>query len=238
MRDTLPAALKLMFGHEGGYSNRASDAGGPTKFGITHRTLAAHRGVKSVTAAQVKALTLAEAEAIYRKSYWTQSGGDALPVGLDYAAFDFGVNSGPSRAVKVLQGVVGVAQDGKIGPATLAAVGRYPGGVVKLIRDYCAARMAYLRGLTSPKTGFPVNGRGWTIRVTGVDPEGEYASQPGVVGHAVQMAMEARPARPAPKPVPVIDTLPPQPARSGPPTMTLIALVVFVALAAVFILKG
>lgn len=44
--------------------------------------------------------------------------------------------------------------------------------------------------------------------------------------------------RPAPKPVPVLDTLPPQPARSGPPTMTLIALVVFVALLVVFILKG
>ena len=238
MRDTLPAALKLMFGHEGGYSNRPGDAGGPTKFGVTHKTLAAHRGVKSVTAAQVKAMTLAEAEAIYRKSYWTQSGGDVLPVGLDYAAFDFGVNSGPSRAVKVLQGVVGVAQDGKIGPATLAAVGRYPGGVVKLIRDYCAARMDYLRGLTNPKTGFPVNGRGWTIRVTGVDPKGEYASQPGVVGHAVQMAMEAQPARPAPKPVPVVDTIPAT-APSSPPTLTLIALVVFVALVAVAIItKG
>lgn len=212
MRDTLPAALKLMFGHEGGYSNRASDAGGPTKYGITHRTLAAHRGVKAVTAAQVKAMTLAEAEAIYRKSYWTQSGGDVLPVGLDYAAFDFGVNSGPSRAVKVLQGVVGVAQDGKIGPATLAAVGRYPGGVVKLIRDYCAARMDYLRGLRDPKKGFPANGRGWTIRVTGVDPKGEYASQPGVVGHAVQMAMEAQPARPTPKP-----TAPPAPVAPAEP---------------------
>ena len=238
MRDTLPAALELMFGHEGGYSNRASDAGGPTKYGITHTTLAAHRGVKSVTAAQVKAMTLAEAEAIYRKSYWTQSGGDVLPVGLDYAAFDFGVNSGPSRAVKVLQGVIGVSQDGKIGPATLAAVGRYPGGVVKLIRDYCAARMTYLRGLTSPKTGFPVNGRGWTIRVTGIDPKGEYAPQPGVVGHAVQMAMEAQPASPTPKPVPVIDTIP-STASSSPPTLTLIALVVFVALLAVAIItKG
>ena len=238
MRETLPAALKLMFGHEGGYSNRASDAGGPTKFGITHKTLAAHRGVKSVTAAQVKAMTLDEAEAIYRKSYWTQSGGDVLPVGLDYAAFDFGVNSGPSRAVKVLQGVVGAAQDGKIGPATLAAVDRYPGGVVKLIRDYCAARMTYLRGLTSPKNGFPVNGRGWTIRVTGVDPKGEYASQPGVVGHAVQMAMEAQPARPTTKPVPVVDTTPAT-ASSSPPTLTLIALVVFVALLFVAIItKG
>ena len=237
MRDTLPAALKLMFGHEGGYSNRAGDAGGPTKFGITHKTLAAHRGVKSVTAAQVKAMTLDEAEAIYRKSYWTQSGGDVLPVGLDYAAFDFGVNSGPSRAVKVLQGVVGVAADGKIGPATLAAVGRYPDGVVKLIRDYCGARMTYLRGLTNPKNGFPVNGRGWTIRVTGVDPKGEYASQPGVVGHAVQMAMEAKPARPTPKPVPVLDTLPPaEPEKDAlHPAFFIVAFLVALALAFIFL---
>ena len=197
MRETLPAALTLMFGHEGGYVNAKTDAGGPTKYGITHATLAAHRGVKSVTAAQVKAMTLAEAEAIYRKSYWIQSGGDVLPVGLDYAAFDFGVNSGPGRAVRVLQQVVGVAADGKIGPKTLEAVRAYPGGTVKLIRDYCAARMAFLRGLTNPKTGFPANGRGWTIRVTGVDPEGKWASQPGVVGHAVQMALSDRPEAPA-----------------------------------------
>ena len=116
MRETLPKALQLMFGHEGGYSNAKTDRGGPTKYGITHATLAANRGVKSVTADQVKALTRAEAETIYRKSYWGHSGGDVLPVGLDYAAFDFGVNSGPARAAKVLQQVVGVVADGKIGP--------------------------------------------------------------------------------------------------------------------------
>ena len=43
-RETLSKALELMFGHEGGYSNVATDSGGPTKYGITHKTLAAHRG--------------------------------------------------------------------------------------------------------------------------------------------------------------------------------------------------
>lgn len=201
MKETLPKALELMFGHEGGYVNASTDKGGPTKYGITHRTLAKHRGLKTVTSTQVKALTLAEAEAIYRKSYWTQSGGDVLPVGLDYAAFDFGVKSGPGTAAKILQKTVGVAQDGDIGVRTLAAVQAYPGGTVKLIRDYCAARMDFLRAITNPKTGFAKNGRGWTIRVTGVDPKGKWASEPGVVGHAVQLAMTAAPARPAPKPV-------------------------------------
>lgn len=71
----------------------------------------------------------------------------------------------------------------------------------------------------------------------------------GVAGPATRAAIHAellkRPlvtfgtASPTPKPVPVIDTLPPQTDRSGPPTMTLIALVVFVALLAVAIItKG
>lgn len=163
-RETLPEALRLMFGHEGGYSNNKSDRGGPTKYGITHKTLAAHRGVPSVTAAQVKALTLKEAEEIYRRSYWTQSGGDLLPAGLDYAAFDYGVNSGPARAVKSLQKVVGVTQDGIVGGQTLAAVERYPGGVQALIRAYCDERMRFLRGLKT----WGSFGRGWTNRVNDV----------------------------------------------------------------------
>lgn len=163
-RETLPEALRLMFGHEGGYSNNKADPGGPTKYGITHRTLAAHRGVQSVTAAQVKALTLKEAEEIYRRSYWTQSGGDLLPVGLDYAAFDYGVNSGPARAVKSLQKVVGVVQDGIVGGQTLAAIERYPGGVQAVIRAYCDERMRFLRGLKT----WGSFGRGWTNRVNDV----------------------------------------------------------------------
>lgn len=190
-RTTLPIALKLMFGHEGGYSNVKTDSGGPTKFGVTHKTLASHRGVKSVTADQVKALTIEEATQIYVKGYWNQSGGDLLPAGLDYAAFDFGVNSGPARAVKVLQRLVGAVEDGNIGPGTLDAVNHYPGGVRALIVDYCDARIKFLKSLTNAKTGFPVNGRGWTIRVTGRDPKGHYAPQKGVVGNALALVNTA-----------------------------------------------
>ena len=71
----------------------------------------------------------------------------------------------------------------------------------------------------------------------------------GIAGPATRAAIHAellkRPlvtfgtASPTPKPVPVIDTLPAQPDRSSPPTLTLIALVVFVALLAVAIItKG
>lgn len=198
-RENLAVSLDLMFGHEGGYVNVKSDRGGPTKYGITHKTLAASRGVASVTAAQVKAMTREEAVEIYRRSYWAQAGGDLLPSGLDYAAFDFGVNSGPQTAVKKLQAVLQAKKvyagniDGHIGEQTIGGVQSYPGGVKVLIIDYCEERMRYLRSLTNAKTGFPVNGRGWTIRVTGVDPLGKFKKQAGVVGNALKMVNSVTP---------------------------------------------
>lgn len=162
MRETLTTALDLMFGHEGGYVNNPKDPGGATKYGITHRTLAAHRGVVSVTPAQVKALSKEEATEIYRRSYWVQSGGDLLPVGIDYMAFDYGVNSGPAQAIKSLQRIIGVTADGIVGGQTVAAVKAYKGD---LIAAYAAERLRFMKSLKTWATF----GRGWQKRVSEVE---------------------------------------------------------------------
>lgn len=188
LRDNLDPSLKLVFGSEGGYWN--DPAGGPTKFGITLRTLAAYRG-KPTTEADVRVLTLAEAADIYRAGYWTQSGGDILPAGVDYAVFDFGVNSGPAHAVKALQVLLGVKADGNCGPETAAAARAYPGGSTALIADYCAARLVFLKSLKNPKKGWPVNGRGWQTRVDRVEADAK----------ALALAPAAS-ADPAPVPMP------------------------------------
>ena len=44
-----------------------------------------------------------------------------MPTGTDYCVFDTAINSGPGRAAKFLQEVVGVTADGAIGPRPLAA---------------------------------------------------------------------------------------------------------------------
>lgn len=193
-RKNLDKSLELILGHEGLYSKAKTDSGNflngvlvGTKYGITGKTLAAHRGVTTVTANDVRNMTLQEATAIYAKSYWSQSGGDLLPSGLDYAACDFGINSGPARAVKTLQKVLGIAADGIVGDQTVTAVKSYAGGLEKLIRDYIDARMTFLKSLGGAQ-GFSANGRGWTIRVTGIDPEGKYKPALGVVGNALIMA--------------------------------------------------
>ena len=119
-----PAMEQGVFPHEGGYTNDPRDPGGPTNWGIT--IYDARKYWKSnATAADVKAMPKSVAEAIYWPHYAVPLCYDDLPAGPDYAALDYGINSGVSRAAKVMQRLVGMNNvDGVIGPATLAAIGR------------------------------------------------------------------------------------------------------------------
>lgn len=157
------ACLAEVLRHEGGYVDHPADPGGATNLGITLATLSDWRG-RPVTKQEVRDLTVAEAGAIYHARYWQPIRGDALPPGIDLAVFDWAVNSGPARAARGLQSVLGVAQDGEIGPVTLAALARAPGPVT-VITDLCDARMRFLRGLA----GWPTFGKGWTRRVGEVE---------------------------------------------------------------------
>ena len=165
MRENLETALRLIRRHEGGYVDHPDDPGGATNLGITHATLAAWRG-KPVTKQDVRNLTVAEAAAIYRARYWDAVRGDELPAGVDLAVFDFAVNSGPGRAIRTLQTVLGVPQDGALGPVTMAALAKAPGAVTVIV-DLCDARMRFLRGLRT----FGTFGRGWTNRVNNIEDE-------------------------------------------------------------------
>jgi lysozyme family protein len=158
---TYDDALARLLVHEGGYTNHPSDPGGPTNFGITIADY--RRYVKpGATAADVKAMRLDEAKAIYRAKYWDAQACDALPAGVDYCVFDYGVNSGIGRSAKVLQRLVGVPDDGVIASATLAVVrARDPATLVAAI---CDERLAFLQRLKT----WPVFGNGWGRRVAEV----------------------------------------------------------------------
>lgn len=151
-------ALAAVLKHEGGYADHPRDPGGATNLGITRATLARWRG-RPVSKAEVRALTRAEAAKIYRALYWDEVGADALPDGLDFAVFDYCVNSGPGRAARALQSVAGTRTDGRIGRITLVAVAlRDPSD---LIMAYCRKRLSFLESLRT----FAVFGRGWRRRV-------------------------------------------------------------------------
>lgn len=187
MRENLPTVLRLSTNNEGGYSNHPSDPGGPTNHGITQATLSTVLR-RPATIADVKRLTLASANVIYEKLYAAPLQFDKLPSGLDYAMFDYGINSGTSRAVKEIQKIVGTGVDGVMGPKTLAAItARDP---ADLVRKLCDARLKFMKGLKT----WPKFGRGWQYRVIGIDPKGVFARKPGVLGDSLAMVRNARPA--------------------------------------------
>ncbi|MDP2319554.1 MAG: glycosyl hydrolase 108 family protein [Acidobacteriota bacterium] len=111
---------------EGGYSDRAQDKGGPTNYGVTTATLGAWRKLgRPATRAEVKALKVGEAHDIYRQQYLTAPRFDRVADDrLRALLVDFGVHSGPVRAVKALQRAVDVPIDGVIGAQTLDALRR------------------------------------------------------------------------------------------------------------------
>jgi lysozyme family protein len=149
--------------YEGGYGWDISDPGGPTKYGITCYDLAQHRHMrmdsKSRWAPLVHAMPLSEAEDIYASKYATACQFDALKSGCDCVVMDFGVNSGPSRAVKYAQLVTRVHMDGVLGPETLAAINVMAAD--HFIDALCNARLGFLHALNTWTTF----GRGWTHRV-------------------------------------------------------------------------
>jgi lysozyme family protein len=163
MRSSLPATLAHILAHEGGWADDQKDPGGCNMRGITLATWRDH-GHPRATCATLRHITEADAEGIYRATYWAQVQGDRLPVGLDLLVCDHGVNAGPARAVRLLQGLVGAKTDGDLGPRTLFALEYMMDrdGVAVVVR-YAEARRAYYRSL--PKTQFRRFGKGWLARV-------------------------------------------------------------------------
>ena len=162
MRDNFEKSLKAVLVHEGGYVNHPADPGGATARGITQATYDAYRKRLGLGVRSVKMLADDELRDIYRKQYWDMVKGDELPSGVDYAVFDFAVNSGPGRAIRYLQTVLGVESDGIIGMVTLRAADEMDERIA--INALCDRRMTFLRNLST----FGTFGKGWTARVSGV----------------------------------------------------------------------
>lgn len=155
-------AVATVLKHEGGYVDDVRDPGGATNRGVTLKVLEEWRG-KPVTKGDVRALTEIEARAIYRHRYWMPIRGDDLHPAVAFATFDAAVNSGVSRAARWLQSAVGVAADGAIGPATIAAARK--ADPAHVVETCCAARLAFLMTLKT----WPTFGKGWGRRVAEVE---------------------------------------------------------------------
>lgn len=161
MRGNWEQCFALMLKSEGGYSNDPHDPGGMTNHGVTHIDWAKWIGHEP-TEAEMRALTPDDVMPLYKAWYWDKVMGDNLPYGVDYAVFDFGVNSGVSRSVRCLQSIVGADEDGIMGPKTMTAV--LQKDAAHLAKQVCEERLQFLQSLKT----WAYFGKGWGARVASV----------------------------------------------------------------------
>lgn len=154
-------AFHHLLGHEGGYSNHPNDPGGETMWGVTIAVARANGYNGSM-----RDMPVATAKAIYRKQYWDSVRADELPPSVRYAVFDAAVNSGVGQAVRWLQRSLGVTEDGKLGPQSMAAANA--ANTDALRRRMLGFRLA---AMTDMK-GWPSFSRGWAKRVATLLIEG------------------------------------------------------------------
>lgn len=153
-------AIKHVLSSEGGYTDDPNDVGNwsdgklkGTKFGISAR---------AYPDLDIKNLTREEAVRIYKRDYWDKFNVEVLPVKIRLHFFDVCVNSGYSRAVKLLQSSLGLVVDGIIGNKTKAKLPEVS------IEKYAQARSDFYISLAINKGSNFTFLKGWLRRVISV----------------------------------------------------------------------
>ena len=162
MKQNYDECLRRLLLDEGGNDDDPRDPGGRTSRGITQREWDRYGSIHPSLPKDVWQAPLEDIKAIYRKDYWDAQNCDELPSGLDYSVFDYGVNSGIRRSGRVLQRLLGITEDGIIGPVTVAEAKKHD--PIVLVLNMNEERLRFLRSLKT----FVTFGKGWTRRVEGV----------------------------------------------------------------------
>ena len=149
-------AFDRLIGHEGGYVNHPQDPGGETNWGITKRTALANGYT-----GDMRTMPRETAKSIYKKTFWDVIGGDKLSFAVSYQIFDAAVNHGIGNAIRFMQRAIGVADDGKVGPVTLAALTKYQPN--DFLMRFNAQRLDFYTRLST----FDTFGKGWVRRIVG-----------------------------------------------------------------------
>lgn len=160
---TFNDAVEVILKNEGGFVNNILDKGGATNWGITKAVYEAYKG-RAVSVDEIKNMPRADAVAIYKKNYWDKVGGDNIKYyATALTLFDQAVNRGVGAVIKQAQSVLGITQDGGIGPQTLAALNAVPD--TSFIPKFLAAAENSYKAIVANNPSQSVFIKGWLNRV-------------------------------------------------------------------------
>jgi lysozyme family protein len=180
---TYIAFMARMIGkYEGGYGWDKADTGGPTKYGVTCFDLAEHRGQKMTSMAAwapiVRAMTIEEAEEIYKTKYAAAISYDDLPAGIDVEMMDYGVNSGILRPIRVARAILNLPGPSRMDSTLLAALQKTD--VNKFIDAMSAERLSFMHAIRGG-SAWATFGGGWGARVADLKAYAHHLAAPGTV---------------------------------------------------------
>ncbi len=114
---------------EGGYKLHevAGDRGGMTYAGIARNSWPAWSGWRLIDGGETSSDMLSvKVREFYKTHFWDAIRGDDIGFqGVALMLYDFSVNAGLKTALQLAQKIVGVSQDGVMGPKTFAALNGY-----------------------------------------------------------------------------------------------------------------
>ena len=165
-RDRIYRIIDDIIDREGGYVNHPDDRGGPTRYGITLKTLARFRD-EVVVDSDVENLTREEAVKIYWRDYVMEPGFHYIHSdNLAEHLVDIGVLHGPERAIKWLQQAIGTEPDGVIGPITLSVVNEGTLLAEEVSKLLAVFRIRFMGRLISDDHSQAEFAAGWLNRAT------------------------------------------------------------------------
>jgi len=147
---------------EGGFGNHPADTGRETMCGVTLATFRQYFGADK-TVADLRAMTEAQWRTIMKGGFWDRCWADQIRnQSVAELIVDWCVNSGTGM-LKRVQAIVGVAQDGIMGPKTLAAINAARAQLLHF--KIKAARAAYYESIVLGRPSNIVFYDGWMNRL-------------------------------------------------------------------------
>lgn len=164
MRVDFDTAFERVIGHEGKFQNNPKDRGNwttgvvgkgelkGTKFGIS---------AMSYPHLDIRNLTVEQAKVIYKRDFWDRAKADQYDGAIAYQLFDMAINHGNGNAIRMLQRAADVADDGQVGPLTIAAINAMD--LNDVLMRLNAQRIRFMTKLST----WAEFGAGWANRVAG-----------------------------------------------------------------------